>query len=103
LYKTTLRDSISFTSLLNTCKNENGLLQILLYNNSPEYALNVSEWNNKHAQLIEINDKENSGVSKAYNLANAMAVRNNRQWLLLLDQDTTMPENFFNLFCATKK
>jgi len=97
LYKTTLEESATFKSLVNAVTSVDGFLHVLLYNNSPEVTLDINNY--KTNVIFEvINDPANSGVSKAYNLAKESAKKRKRKWLLLLDQDTDLPENFFQDF-----
>lgn len=98
LYKTGLHDSVSFNSLLKAIKNAKGVLNILLYNNSPEIKLDITKYKNEKINISAINDDTNSGVSKAYNMANSIALTQKKKWLLLLDQDTELPTDFFSIF-----
>ena len=45
-----------------------------------------------------LHDPENSGVSRAYNVGALHAKKNQRQWILLLDQDTTLPDTFLERY-----
>ncbi|HEX5152066.1 MAG TPA: hypothetical protein VFW07_11515 [Parafilimonas sp.] len=103
LYKTDLPHSASFNSVLKAVENADGTLHILLYNNFPEIHLDTTLYARDNIHVSVINDDANSGVSKAYNEANAMASSRRRKWLLLLDQDTALPENFFAVFFSERK
>ncbi|MEP6513797.1 MAG: hypothetical protein ABJA79_08000 [Parafilimonas sp.] len=103
LYKTSLENSCSFNSLLNAIQLQPGTLHVLMYNNSPEIKLNTEFYDKSNLTLTVINDKKNSGVSKAYNIASALAKKTKRKWLLLLDQDMQLPENFFLEFFLLRK
>ena len=86
LYKEKLRDSISFKSL-NVCKIAN---KILVYDNSP--VIDNEAVRNK--AFFYVHDERNLGVSYAYNEAAQLALKLGKKWLLLLDQDTELPEGF---------
>jgi len=103
LYKTDLQSSASFNSLLKTAKNEDGVLEILLYNNYPQIILDIAPYKDQNIHISEINDEANSGVSKAYNIANSIAKSKKKKWLLLLDQDTELPADFFSVFFSERK
>jgi hypothetical protein len=65
-------------------------IQVFIWDNSPEPLL---------AQEIPApfryhHSGANVGLSRAYNSAATMAEKESIPWLLLLDQDTTLPENF---------
>src|ERR1035437_206155 len=66
-------------------------------------AISVLVWDNSPAPVQDpqlsfpftyLHSAENVGVSGAYNRAIGIAETLGCQWLLLLDQDTTLPENF---------
>ena len=63
-------------------------LDLFVYDNS-YHSQNIK----KHAgiNITYWHDNQNSGVSKAYNTGVAHAKRHQKKWLLLLDQDTTLP------------
>ncbi len=94
LYNSSLENSLTFQTLLKTVEYETHRLTLVVYNNSPSY------WHytkNKYGNLdiIYIEDNLNSGVSTAYNKTFHLACDNNKDFLLLLDQDTQLPVNFF--------
>jgi rhamnosyltransferase len=103
LYKCDLKNSVSFNSLLKGTEKSDGILKLLLYNNSPEINIDTSSYEQKKINVSLINDDTNSGVSKAYNLAHLMAKEEGRKWLLLLDQDTQLPSDFFSAFFEHRK
>lgn len=92
LYKTKLNDSKTFESLSQSLKVNNIKLELVVYDNSPEFNRDtLFEYPNWH--ITYIHDASNSGVSKAYNTAAEVAVNLKKKWLLLLDQDTDFPTN----------
>ncbi len=91
LYNCAIENSEAYKSLILTNKDKN--LNIFIYNNSPEYKVELP--NNHLKQLEIVNDNTNSGVSKAYNAGAEKAKELNLNWILLLDQDTIFPTRFF--------
>jgi len=102
LYKTDLHNCQSFNSLLSAVQLQEGVLELLLYNNSPEIVLDATICKNANIHIHITDDVENSGVSKAYNKGYDLAAGQKKKWLLLLDQDTQLPENFFSEFFAQR-
>jgi GT2 family glycosyltransferase len=45
---------------------------------------------------LVVNSNENKKLEGAYNFALGKATQSGRDWILLLDQDTVIPENYFN-------
>lgn len=66
-------------------------LSLIIYDNSPKpQPVNIPlpfEYRYAH-------DASNGGLAAAYNFALQADPANTNQWLLLLDQDSTLPENF---------
>lgn len=92
VYKTELDDSESFQSVRQMTV-ENGPLSVFVYDNSPT-AQQLKEYPNLN--LTYVHDPKNSGVSKAYNAGAENAKKTKKKWLLLLDQDTTLPANILS-------
>ncbi|QEC68024.1 hypothetical protein FRZ67_12185 [Panacibacter ginsenosidivorans] len=103
LYKTDLQSCHTFNSLLKAAQFQHGVLGLLLYNNSPDVKIDISIYENSNVHIKVVEDMQNSGVSKAYNTAYIFANELKKKWLLLLDQDTLLPENFFTDFFAQRK
>lgn len=90
LYKNKLENSESYLSLKRYIHNLSGIdYNILVYNNSPE--INIP----KSIEYSVVNAKENKMLCGAYNYALDHATKNKSKWLLLLDQDTSLNENYF--------
>lgn len=90
LYQERLEDSATYLSLL---KQAN--IPVLVYDNSPtSQAIKIKEL------FTYISDTSNSGVSAAYNKAWRWAVQNDYTHLLLLDSDSTFPENAWNEYLS---
>jgi GT2 family glycosyltransferase len=92
LYNTELEHSESFISLSKNLENSGSKMDIVVYDNSPEpvYEKEASfeNWN-----IHYFHDRSNPGVSKAYNEGFKIGKKLDKKWLLLLDHDTTFPED----------
>ncbi|MDB5141266.1 MAG: glycosyl transferase, group 2 family protein [Mucilaginibacter sp.] len=92
LYHTKLSDSKTFISLTNSLAQNEIVLDLYVYDNSPDYnennLFNYLNWN-----IIYKPDATNSGVSKAYNTGAGLAIKKKKKFVLLLDQDTDFPVN----------
>ena len=99
LYKSTLSESSTFKSLTRSLRHFNSdvRLSLLVYDNSPGKQ-SVENVDGLLWDITYAHDENNSGVSKAYNVGAETAVRANKQWLLLLDQDTQFPENAVEVY-----
>lgn len=98
LYKNNLNDSVSFKTLSYSLSRLNLTFKplLLVYDNSPYEQKQIVEspiWD-----IIYISDITNPGVSKAYNYASKIAINNNKEYILLLDQDTYFPYNAYELY-----
>ncbi|MGC2498309.1 MAG: glycosyltransferase [Acidobacteriaceae bacterium] len=69
--------------------------EVILYDNSPSGAVpsNLPAYATYHA------DKENNGLSGAYNYGLDRAEADGFEWLLTIDQDTELPPNCFERLC----
>ena len=93
LYKTTFEDSHTVQSLRKALVNKPELrnsVQVLFWDNSPESI----EGTEMPFPCLYKHSIKNLGLSGAYNSAAAMADEQGIPWLLLLDQDTRLPESF---------
>jgi hypothetical protein len=93
LYKTLPRDSISLQTLLASFKElppGSARLTTLLYDNTPG-GQNIASI--PPGVLYECG-VHNTGLAGAYNRALELAEADGSQWLLTLDQDTSLPLNF---------
>jgi GT2 family glycosyltransferase len=100
LYKVNPLDSPTYQSLLLAVKAVNSVLDLIIYDNSPE---SVFINNESLLNITYIADCKNSGISKAYNIASRIALERNKEWLLLLDQDSIMPNNFLEVLINSIK
>ncbi|MGA7315639.1 MAG: glycosyltransferase [Silvibacterium sp.] len=94
-YRISLERSQTFASLARAFKNQPDLILrtgVLIWDNSPSALPELRlpfRFEYRHIG-------RNLGVSGAYNCALALAEEKGCPWLLLLDQDTTLPEDFLS-------
>jgi GT2 family glycosyltransferase len=96
LYNCELAQSLSFTSLLQILNADPELakhLSLVLYDNSPQPQNHPTS---ASFPVCYIHDPSNGGLAAAYNFALARAEEEEREWLLLLDQDTTLTAEFLS-------
>lgn len=99
LYKIQLKESEAFTSLSNCLQESTFKVDIFIYDNSPSAILNIEDILHEKFNIHYFHDKTNPGVSKAYNQGFKLGQELNKQWLLLLDQDTIFPHNALLTYC----
>lgn len=98
LYKVKPCESVTLTSLrkaIAATDPERATIQILLYDNTP---------NGQDPGAIPAGeryraDRDNGGLGAAYNYAITVAKEESCDWLLTLDQDTSLPEDFLHKLC----
>jgi rhamnosyltransferase len=95
LYKLSLSESQTFLSIRRSLKKNNRCLDLVVYDNTPEYNIELAQQSliDKNINIIYYPDNHNSGVSKAYNTAKDIGKKAGKKWIILLDQDTNFPEN----------
>ncbi len=93
LYKKSLEESETLHTLLKILDTKNNLL---VFDNSPyrQYKNDCFEFHNFSVQYFH--DPTNPGLSDAYNKALRIANTIKTKWLLLLDQDTTLTDEYIN-------
>lgn len=94
LYKIRLEDSLTFKTVLNSLGTVNNQLSIYIYDNSPESKQDDMLYEGLDIKYLK--DYNNAGISKAYNAAADYGRSKNKKWLLLLDQDSDLPIDFFS-------
>ena len=94
VYNTALDDSESFRSVKAMTAPGNPL-DVFVYDNSPR-PQQLREYPN--IRITYRHDPENSGVSRAYNSGADHARKAQREWVLLLDQDTTLPPDVLDRY-----
>src|SRR5579862_2229617 len=102
LYKCTMRASASFRTLQEAIMRVPGeklRIGILLYDNGPD----PEDPGVLPEDVIYERSLENRGLSAAYNRAIEIAQRESFQWLLTLDQDTSLPAEFLEKLSETAR
>lgn len=89
LYKRSARESTTCESLRIQQAGIESQVSCLLYDNSPD-PVNTDGFEH----WLHAEDPANGGLSKAYNYALKLAKERGCEWLLLLDQDSTLPPGF---------
>jgi rhamnosyltransferase len=103
IYQIDLDNSDSFQSI-NKILPEKSRVGLLVYDNSPTPLAQCDRNKYPNWQIYYISDRENSGVSKAYNEGYKLAKELNKKWLLLLDQDTKFaPDILEKYYNATQE
>jgi GT2 family glycosyltransferase len=98
LYKQSPRESNAVSSFITIMRDNPKLashFSLVLYDNSPESQPAPDEF-----PLHYVHDPANGGLAAAYNYALARAEGTGCEWLLLLDQDTTLTKEFFSELIA---
>jgi GT2 family glycosyltransferase len=93
LYGISPGESPAFRSLLESRSNlpiGQGRVDIVLWDNSQSRAANLQLPDN----VSYCHDARNLGLANAYNKSLEIAAHRGSQWLITLDQDTTVPLNF---------
>lgn len=105
-YKEKYWETISFRNLVKSHRinDDDEVLSIFVVDNT-----DISDWNAK----TEINDNkikilycrldQNPGISAAYNKAFFYAFENAYEWLVFMDQDTVLPNNFYSIYYSAAK
>ena len=90
LYRTALSGSAAFSSFMKYRHLLSVRTSLFIYNNSPEIKIETA-----HDGSYEVfNASQNDMLAKAYNRALECAEKNGCEWLMPLDQDTELNENF---------
>jgi GT2 family glycosyltransferase len=93
LYQTAAHQSATFQSLQEACSQlhcDRGRISILLYDNTPGEACSTELAPN----VRNYKTGQNNGLAEAFNFGLEMAEGEDCDWLITLDQDTTLPINF---------
>ena len=103
LYNREPSQSQSVSSLLQILKDRPEWAKhfsLVLYDNSPQP---LSDSFAADFPIHYVHDASNGGLARAYNYALARAESEEREWLLLLDQDTTLSAEFISELVATSE
>lgn len=98
VYGINYEETKTFKSLISSIESLDYKLNLLVYDNSPKAIKQNTRFNNLN--LNYISDVKNSGLSVAYNIAAQMANQIGKKWLLILDQDSILPLNYFSLLSS---
>ncbi|MFD2571261.1 glycosyltransferase [Spirosoma soli] len=93
LYKTDLNESPAFQSLKKTVRPflSQGYVDVLICDNSPSLEIDdFGQIDNEEFNLYYLHDPANPGISLSYNRGAEIASLKGKEWMLVLDQDTTM-------------
>ncbi len=96
LYKCAPNDSITLQSINAACIKSSVYIDLLIYDNSPNPQKKDIRFSNVNV-VKYISDTKNPGVGVAYNFSWEFCQKENRKWLLLLDQDTRFPNNYIDV------
>jgi rhamnosyltransferase len=86
-------DEKQLLELLRVCSQTSGQASILLFDNAEISDLLIAQFSSR---VIYHQSPENVGVGGAYHYACDMAIHKNFNFLLLLDQDSQLPDNFID-------
>jgi hypothetical protein len=95
LYNSTLADSSTYCTFVAASRSANlDPTSIAVYDNSPARQVTPAQ----EADLLAYrHDSANGGIAAAYNWALDIAIQRSASWLMLLDQDSTLPPEFLRL------
>jgi glycosyltransferase involved in cell wall biosynthesis len=100
LYQQSIGQSLTLQSLQQNLERLGLRMDVFVYDNSPEPQAVEQSFAWKSFNVFYRHDPHNSGLSKAYNTAAVKARGLKKEWLLLLDQDTILPPNFFETYAS---
>lgn len=94
IYNRALEACESFQSVL-AMNSDDQKLHLFVYDNSP-LPQEIKNYNG--LEISYFHDPRNSGVGKAYNTGAEQAKKNDQEWVLLLDQDTSLPKSILEKY-----
>lgn len=94
IYKRLLEDCESFQSVLEMPVGVANL-NVFVYDNSPD---SQQIKNYEGLTITYFHDEKNSGVSKSYNVGVEHANKGQKEWVMLLDQDTSLPKSILEKY-----
>lgn len=95
LYNCSFKESSTVKTIIEALYKVNKTLDILVYDNSSLSQFDETTFVYKNLNCHYIHNPNNPGLAEAYNTAFSMLKENDKQWLLLLDQDTHFANNYF--------
>jgi len=105
LYRENFEHSATFVSLLNSIlsskQNQNSKITILLFDNTPNQSnKNKSFHYKENVEVFYLTENQNMGLAHAYNVLVDKAKELKKEWIVLLDQDTSLPKDFYTSYIA---
>ena len=97
VYQCPLSQSLTWRSIIEESKRLGVTFDLMIYDNSPLAQVPPET----SLTLYYRHDQANSGVSKAYNEGFKLAVRLQKKWLLFLDQDSSFPTGWMEIYSKT--
>lgn len=94
LYKTSLLESPTISSILTNRDISEFVNEIFVYDNSPGKQ-ELPDTLNGPTKIHYVSDPKNPGVSKAYNEGSRWGRDQGYEWVQFFDQDTRLPSDFF--------
>jgi len=101
VYKELIANTSTYTSLLQSLTHSGLKLDLFIYDNSPEEFIQVVDLD-PCFNVEYIRNTSNPGVSKAYNEGAAYASSKFKEWILILDQDTSFPITSIEQYLKSK-
>lgn len=107
LYNEKLEDSITFKSLVKSISmmsdKNNSKTSVYVFDNTPnkkDQLTNSYVEYDSHTEVLYFSENQNRGLPYAYNFFADEASENGKEWLVLLDQDTDLPVDFFEKYIS---
>ena len=94
IYRKSLREATAVETLLEARKNvaaAGGTVRMLVWDNSPT----AQSRDRLPEDVLYFHDPRNLGLANAYNRALEIAIECGAEWLITLDQDTSLPADYF--------
>jgi len=100
-YKEKYFECLSYLSLLKSFENCNTgtELNVMVFDNTDQAHWNVGRPPQSRVRLHYFHQNDNRGISFAYNRIHDFAVKNNFEWIVFLDQDTTLSIEAYEVYC----
>ena len=106
-YKEKYYECDSFTSLLKSFKRSGvPALNVMVFDNTVDDGWEIAPQSIPHVNVYYYTEKSNRGISHAYNFLALKASDKGFKWMVLLDQDTSLPEDFISQYltvCSRNK
>lgn len=109
-YKEHFDKSVTYNKLIESffVSNLSNQISVFIFDNTPQddvhhYNTINTSVDDKRINLKYFTKKSNIGLAKAYNFLANEAINNGYEWVVLLDQDTTLPKNFYDSYVNTSE